>query len=68
MSVDHSSVRTSTQPRPNYFQGNGKPSFIVEEVHNQDEPFVGDDSQETVYEHLENDYEQLPLDYSHDLE
>nr|CAH7767567.1 unnamed protein product [Callosobruchus chinensis] len=52
MSVDRSSVRTSTQPRPNYFQGNGKPSFIVEELHNQDEPFVGDDSHETDYEHL----------------
>nr|CAH7755887.1 unnamed protein product [Callosobruchus chinensis] len=51
MSVDRSSVRTNTQPRPNYFQGNGKPSFIVEELHNQDEPFVGDDSHETDYEH-----------------
>nr|CAH7768096.1 unnamed protein product [Callosobruchus chinensis] len=69
MSVDRSSVRTNTQHRPNYFQGNGKPSFIVEELHNQDEPFVGDDdSHETDYEHLENNYEQLPYYYSHDLE
>ncbi|CAH1963729.1 unnamed protein product [Acanthoscelides obtectus] len=67
MSVDRSTTRPSIQHRSNYLQNTEKPSYIVEELHNQDESSTNYDNFETYNEYIENANEQTSCDDHYNL-